>query len=165
MTLLGILADLNGAVIWVVSIRLRIFRVFQSLYQSFGQCTKNTNYNWYDLNFHILHYFQFSSKIQVLILLFTFFQFYSVVSRDRKVHNSASSLFFFLVIIRSGRLTELYDPFVPQISEEFVCHILQNIFWAVHIPFGSMVRIQFLAQFPVDHLDYPVVCSLIHILC
>ena len=44
--------------------------------------------------------------VEVLILLFTFFQFYSVVSRDCKVHNFASSLFLFIVI-RSGLLTEI----------------------------------------------------------
>ena len=38
-------------------------------------------------------FFQFPSKVEVLILLFTFFLFYSVVSRDSKVDNLASSLF------------------------------------------------------------------------
>ena len=37
-------------------------------------------------------FFQFPSKVQVLILIFAFFQFYSVVSRDSKVHNAASLL-------------------------------------------------------------------------
>ena len=41
-------------------------------------------------------FFQFPSKVEVLILLFTFFQFYSVVSRDSKVDYFSSSLFFFL---------------------------------------------------------------------
>ena len=50
--------------------------------------------------------FQFSSKVEVLIILFAFFQFYSVVCRNSKVHNSASSLFL-LIIIRSGRLAEI----------------------------------------------------------
>ena len=63
--------------------------------QSFGDCTKSTNYNWYNHHFHISQFFQFPSKVQVLISLFTFFQFYSVVSQDSKVHNSTSSLFFF----------------------------------------------------------------------
>ena len=36
-----------------------------------------------------------SSKVEVLILLFTFILFYSVVSRDSKVDNFANSLFFF----------------------------------------------------------------------
>ena len=50
--------------------------------------------------------FQFPSKVEVLILLYTFFQFYSVVSRDSKVDNFANSLFL-LIIIRSGLLAEI----------------------------------------------------------
>ena len=35
--------------------------------------------------------------------------------------------------------------------------IIQDaLFWVVHIPFGNMVKFQFLAQFTVDHLSYPV---------
>ena len=37
--------------------------------------------------------------VQVLILLFAFFQFYSVASRDSKVQNSASSLIIVIIII------------------------------------------------------------------
>ena len=44
--------------------------------------------------------------VTFMVLLFTFFQFYSVVSRDSKVHNRASSLFW-LIIIRSGLLAEI----------------------------------------------------------
>ena len=52
--------------------------------------------------------FQFATNANVLILLFTFFQFYSVVSRDGKVHNFASSLFCFAIdYYKSGRLTEI----------------------------------------------------------
>ena len=51
--------------------------------------------------------FQFPSKVMVLILLFTFFYFYSLVSRDSKTHCDASSLFFVLIIIKSGRLEEI----------------------------------------------------------
>ena len=69
----------------------RYFRVFQSLYQSFGNCTKSTNYNWYNLHFHVPQFFQFHSKDKVL--LFALSQFYSVVRRDSNVHNPASSLF------------------------------------------------------------------------
>ena len=45
----------------------------------------------------------------VLISLFTFFQFYSVVCRDSKVDNFADFLFFFflLIIIRSGLRAEI----------------------------------------------------------
>ena len=54
-------------------------------------------------------FFQFPSKVEVLMLLFRFFQFYSVVSQDSKIDNFANSLFFFfffffffLLIIKSG---------------------------------------------------------------
>ena len=55
-------------------------------------------------------FFQFSSKVKVLILLFTFFQFYSVVSRDSIVDNFANSLLFFfflLITIRCSLLAEI----------------------------------------------------------
>ena len=55
--------------------------------------------------FMFLGFLQFSSKVEVLILFFTFFQFY-VVCRDRKVNNFADFLFW-LIIIRSGLQAEI----------------------------------------------------------
>ena len=52
-------------------------------------------------------FFPFPSKVEVLIFLFTFFQFYSVVSRDSQVHNFESSLLLLLIIIRSSFLAEI----------------------------------------------------------
>ena len=77
---------------WMVSSYFYI-QVLQSFYQSFGDFTECTNYNWYNRHFHVPQFvfFQFPSKVQVLIFLFAFCQFYSVVSRDCKVHKS---LFF-----------------------------------------------------------------------
>ena len=37
-----------------------------------------------------------------------------------------------------------------------MCHIFLDGFWWVHIPYGSMIKFQFLAQFSVDHLSHPV---------
>ena len=82
------------------------FQVFQYLYKSFGECTKSTNYNLYKHHFQVPQFLQFSGKVNLFIFLFTFFQFYSMVSRNSKVHNFASSLFLLLIIIRSGRLAE-----------------------------------------------------------
>ena len=48
-----------------------------------------------------------------------------------------------------------------KIPENFMHLILLDGFWFVHIPFGSMVKFQFLAQFSVDHLSYTVVSSFI----
>ena len=56
--------------------------------------------------FHI--FFQFTCNLEVLILLFKFFQFYSVVSQYCKVYNFESTLFLLLVIIiRFGPLAEI----------------------------------------------------------
>ena len=46
-------------------------------------------------------FFQFPRKVEVLISLFAFFLFYFVVIRPSKVYNSASFLFFLLIIIKS----------------------------------------------------------------
>ena len=59
-------------------------------HQSLGDCTKSTNYDRYHRHCHVPQFFQFSRKVEVLILLFAFFQFYPVVSRNRKF-----SFFFF----------------------------------------------------------------------
>ena len=37
-------------------------------------------------------------------------------------------------------------------------------YWFVHIPFGSMVKIQSFAQFPLDHLSHPDKPGLVHFL-
>ena len=49
------------------------FQVLLSLYQYF--CTKSTNYNWYNRHFHVPQFFQFLSKAEIFILLFTVFNF------------------------------------------------------------------------------------------
>ena len=105
-TLLNILAHLNNAVVWMISTCPFISKSSCPLYQSFCDCTKSTNDNWYNLHLHVPQFFQFLSKVLVLILLFTFFQFYPVVSWNSKVHNSASSLFL-LIIIKSGHLAKI----------------------------------------------------------
>ena len=90
------------------------FQILLSLYQSFGDCIKNTNYNLYNRHFHVPQLFQFPSKVQVLTLLFLFFQFYSVVSWDSKVHNSASSFFSCWLLQGLVVWSRLIDPFVRQ---------------------------------------------------
>ena len=42
--------------------------------------------------------------------------------------------------------------------------ILQDLFWFVYVPFGNMVKFQFLAQFSVVHLSNPVVSRLMLLL-
>ena len=78
-------------------------QIFWVLFSSY--CAKSTNHNWYNRHFHVPQLFQFSSKVEILILLFIFFQFYSVVSWDSKVDNFASSLFLvnYYKVWSSGR--------------------------------------------------------------
>ena len=45
-----------------------------------------------------------------------------------------------------------------------MCLIHQDGFWFGHVPFGSLEKFQFLRQFPVDHLSFPVVSTFIHLL-
>ena len=54
--------------------------------------------------FHSLFFFQFSCKVEVLILLFIFFRVFSVVSWD---NFCKFSLYIFLIIILSGLLAEI----------------------------------------------------------
>ena len=51
---------------------------------------------------------------------FTFFQFYSVVSRDSKVNNFENSLFY-LIIIRSGLLAEIRWSVCMSKSQRSLC--------------------------------------------
>ena len=60
-------------------------------------------------------FFQCPSKVEVLILLFTLFQFYSVVSRDNKIDNFASSLFLLLLLLLLGLV------FWPRFGEVLGC--------------------------------------------
>ena len=102
-TLLGILAELNNVIVWMVSTRPLISKFsnpfdYASVTVARASITIGINVTFM---FHcfcfvfIFFFFQFSSKVQVLIFLFDFFQFYSVVSPDSKIHNFASSLFFY----------------------------------------------------------------------
>ena len=81
------------------------FQVLQSLYQSFGDCTKSTNLLLVLLPLSCSFFFQSPSKVQVLICLFAFFQFYLVECRDSKIHYSAGHFFFlfFFFCWSSGR--------------------------------------------------------------
>ena len=105
-TLLRILADLINALVWMVSTRPLISTSsspFTNLSVTVPKAPINIGIN---VTFMFFSFFQFSGMVELLIILFPFFQFYSVVSWDSVVHNSSSSLFL-LIILRSGRLAEI----------------------------------------------------------
>ena len=70
-------------------------------------------------------FFQFPKKVDILIFLFTFFQFYSVVNRDSNVDNFACSLLL-LIIIRSGLLAEIRWSVCMSKSHWDLCVLCSN---------------------------------------
>ena len=86
-TLLSILAVLNNAVVSMVSTRPPTSKFSSPFNNPLVTVPKAPITIGIIVTFMFHSFFQFSSNVEVFILLFTFFQFYSVVSRDSKVHN------------------------------------------------------------------------------
>ena len=107
--LLSILAFLNNAVVWMVFTWPPTSKSSSPFDNPLVTVPKAPITIGITVTFMFHSFFQFSSKVEVFILLFTFFQFYSVVNRVNKVDNFANSLFLLLlllllIIIRSGLL-------------------------------------------------------------
>ena len=117
-------------------------------------------------SFHIL----WQDLSTCLFLLFLFSLFFR---RDSKIYMPESSLlFFFLLFVSFVNYHLVWSPGRDQvirlclkIPENFMPLILEDRFRFVHIPYGSMVKFQFLAQFPVNYLSHPVMSTLILLLC
>ena len=106
-TLLSILAIFNNAVVWMVSTRPPISKSSRPFNNPLVAVPKAPIKIGIIVTFMLYSFFQFSCRVDVLISLFTFFQFYSMVCRDSKVDNFADFLFFLLIIIRIGLLAEI----------------------------------------------------------
>ena len=109
-TFLSILAVLNNVVVWMVSTR-PLFSNSSSPFNN-SSVTEPKAPIKIDIiiTFLFQSFFQFPSKVQVLNLLFTFFQFYSVDSRDSNSPQFRKFSFFLLIIIiiiRSGLQAEI----------------------------------------------------------
>ena len=81
-TLLSILSDLNNAVVWMVSTCPVISMSSSSCTNPLQTAPRATITIGIIVTLMFHSFFKFSSKAEVLILLFTFFQFYSLVSGD-----------------------------------------------------------------------------------
>ena len=118
-TLLSILAILNNVVIWMVFTRSPTSKS-SSLFSNPLVIVPNAPITIGIIVTFMFHsFFQFPNKVEVLILFFIFFQFYSVVRRDNQVDNFASSLF--LLIIRSGLLAEIRWSVCMSKSHKSLC--------------------------------------------
>ena len=73
-------------------------------------------------------------------------------------------LSFLLIIIRSSGRDKVMCLYV-KISGEFARLIFQDRFYFVHISLVRIVKLQFLAQFPVGQLTHPAVSSLSVLIC
>ena len=86
-------------------------------------------------------FYPFRSKVGVLILLFTFFRFYSLI----KVDNFECSLFLLLITIRSGFLAEIRWSVCISKSHRSLCvSFSRTAADVVHIRFVRMVKFKFL---------------------
>ena len=141
----SILADFNNADVWMVSTRPLISKPPVPVPILYA-------------NTHVSQFFQFPSKVLVLIFLFAFFQFYSVVSQGGKVHNSLGSLCCWLSL---GRVV------TPRLDDSFVSQYRRGICES-HSPgqllccaYVRMVIFKLHTQFSVDHPPHQVMSSLV----
>ena len=163
-TVLSILADFNNAVVWMVSARpfisksscpftnplltvprapitIGINGIF--MFHSFFQFIARSTYlSFFSLSFNFTLWSVGTAQSTILQILFFVVDYYKVWSSDRDL------------VIR------LY----LKIPAEFMRLIHLDIFLVVYIPFVHMIKFQFLAQFPADHLAHPVVSCLILLL-
>ena len=93
-TRLRILAVLSNAVVWIVSTRLPTSKSSRPFNNPLVTVPNAPITIGTIVTFMFHSFFQFSSKVEVLILLFTFLQIYFVVRRDSKANNFTYSLSF-----------------------------------------------------------------------
>ena len=93
--LVSILAVLNNAVVWMVSIRPPTSKTSSPFNNPLVTLPKAPITISIIVTFMFHSFFQFSSKVEIFILLFTFFQFYFVVSRNSKIDNFANYYYYY----------------------------------------------------------------------
>ena len=99
-TLLSILTNLSNAVVWIVS----TYHIISKSSNPLVTVPRAPITVGIAVTFMLNIFFHFPSKVQVLIPLFAFFQFYCVVIRYRKVHILQVLFFCFcFFILGSGR--------------------------------------------------------------
>ena len=110
-TRLNILAVLNNAVVWVVFTRPPTSKSSSPFSNPLVTVPKAPITIGIIVTCTLHSVFQFSSKVDVLILLFTFFQFYPVVSLKKPKKNPD----FFTSVLPDGFHLSLSDSKSPQV--------------------------------------------------
>ena len=131
MTLFSILANLKIAAVCMVSTRPHISKSSSPCSNHLVTIPRAPIIIGINATFMFLSFFQFPSKVQVLIL-FAFLQFYSEVSPDSKFHKSVDYYW------SSGRV--LVIGFCLKIPVKFVHLILGDKFWLLNMLFVRMVK-------------------------
>ena len=117
------------------------FQVLQSLYQSFGNSTKNTNYNWYNRHFHVPQFFFNSLARSMYLSLFSLSFDFTLWSGRTAKFTILQVLFFLLIVIRSDRLVEIRGSVCISKSQRSLC---VSISTTKHIPFFIWSNFDFL---------------------
>ena len=144
-TFLSILVVFNNTVVWMVFSQPPTSKSSRPFNNPLVTMPKVPITIGIIITFMFHSFFQFSSNVEVLISLFSFFQFYSVVSQDSKVDNFAKFLFFFVVdyykVWSFGR-----DQVIRCMSKSIgvcVCHFLGHVLSCAYTVCG-MVKFNFL---------------------
>ena len=125
-TLLSFLNVLNNAVVLMVSTRPTTSKS-SSPFSNPLTTVRNAPMTIGIIVICMFHsFFQFPCKVDLLILLFSFFQFYSVVCRDRKVDYFASSLLYLFNLLFWKFFSPGLGDVIPLEFER------QQISWTLH---------------------------------
>ena len=111
-TLLSIMADLNKAVLWMVSTSPLISKSSSLITNPLVTVPRTSVTVGITVIFMPYSFFSYMARPKYLPFFSLFFRVYSMVSQDHKVNNSASLfvVVFLLTISRSGRLAEIRWP-------------------------------------------------------
>ena len=136
-TLLSILADLNNDVVWMISTRLLI----SSSSCPFTNPLVTVPSAPITVGITIVFFFHFSSKVEVLISLFAFFQFYLMVNRNGIFPFLLFFFFFFfwLFWLSFGLVVWPILDGLPS-SSDFQIHCNQSSSALFYVVFDSLYR-------------------------
>ena len=149
-TLLSILAYLSNAVLWMLSAPF-ISNSSSPFINLLVTIPRAPIIIGITVTFIIHIFFRYLVRLKYLFFFSLYYNFtlYSAVSAKSTIMQVLFLVDYFKVW-SSGRDWAIL--LYLKIPEEFVHLILQDRCWVVHIPFVRMVKLQFLAQFLIDHL-------------
>ena len=126
------MAYLNNAVVWMVSTRPLISKSSSPFINYLVTEASSPITIGINVTFMFHSFFQFSSKVYVLIFLFVFLPFYPLVSWNGKVYYSADSFFVeYLEVWLPDR--DLVVRLYIKILEKFMRLIFLDRFWVVFV--------------------------------